>query len=62
MKKQVITYQLAYDTRREVTLCVDCSERDDIADVVGSLGPVQHGLHEGYCDLCEQETDDDEEV
>lgn len=50
MAKQVVTYQLAYITSREVSLCAECVERDD--HDCGVLGPVQHGQHRGYCDGC----------
>lgn len=46
--EQVVTYQLSYLSYRTVSLCAECVERDDHA--CGSLGPVQHGLHAGFCD------------
>jgi hypothetical protein len=45
---QVITYQLAYLSNRSVSLCADCVARDD--HDCGSLGSVQHGLHDGECE------------
>lgn len=46
----VVTYQLAY-VPGEVALHPDCVRRYDRA----SLGPVQWGLHDGYCDVCDAE-------
>lgn len=45
--KRVITYRLAY-LDREVSLCDACLEHDD--HECGSIGPVQHGQHDGECD------------
>lgn len=42
----VVTRRLAYDDR-EVSLCAACEERGDHG--AGPLGPVQVGLHAGYC-------------
>jgi len=46
---RVITYQLAYLSDHTVNLCRHHSECDDY----GTLGPVQHGLHEGTCERCQ---------
>lgn len=43
----VVTYQLAYLSHRQVSLCCVCVERGD--HDLGVLGPVQHGAHEGRC-------------
>lgn len=43
----VVTYQHACLPGVEVTLCHACAEGDDHGH--GSLGPVQHGAHSGYC-------------
>jgi hypothetical protein len=43
----VITYQLAYRSTMQVSLCPACAERDDHGR--GALGPVSHGLHAGRC-------------
>jgi len=44
----VITYQLAYNTQIQVSLCPKCEARNDHG--LGTLGPCQHGLHKGDCD------------
>lgn len=44
---KVITYQLAYLTQKQVSLCNACVERGD--HELGTIGPVQHGLHVGAC-------------
>lgn len=50
---RVITYQLAYNTARQVSLCAECERDHDEA-----LGPVSHGRHEGVCEgrRCQEET------
>ena len=47
MKKPVVSYQLAYNSRRFVTLCADhaFTSRE-------KLGPVSHGKRLGECDEC----------
>jgi len=49
---KVITYQLAYDTARQVSLCADCER-----DYEYPLGTVLHGRHEGECqgDRCQRQ-------
>lgn len=46
--RRVVTYQLAYLSDRQVSLCDACVEADD--HDCGTLGPVSHGRHEGDCD------------
>lgn len=53
---RVVTYQLAYLTHKQVSLCPRCCERGDHG--LGALGPVQHGLHEGECDSRTHEDED----
>lgn len=43
----VVTYRLAY-LPLDVNVCAECVERNDHG--LGTLGPVQHGLHDGACD------------
>ena len=54
-KKRVITYQLAYLSNRQISLC---EAHNNDADAGCSIGPVQHGLHDGYCDA--EPADDDD--
>lgn len=49
--KTVVTYQLAYLTHVSVSLCAACAEAP--SKLIGVLGPVLHGAHEGRCDQCE---------
>jgi hypothetical protein len=42
----VMTYRLAY-LDQEVDLCDECTARGD--HECGTLGPVQHGAHDGEC-------------
>jgi hypothetical protein len=44
----VVTYQLAYLSGVQVTLCDACVERDD--HECGKLGPVMRGARRGECD------------
>jgi hypothetical protein len=46
--KTVIAYRFAY-IASETTRCA--AHQDDRA---GVLGPVTHGAHQGYCDVCEE--------
>ena len=48
---KVVTYQLAYATGEEVSLC-SAHEHDTR---FGVAGQVQHGARAGECDVCEDE-------
>lgn len=48
MPTPVVTYQLAYTPHESVDLCAECYARGD--HELGSIGPVQHGAHDGTCD------------
>lgn len=45
----VITYRLAYLNVR-VTLCAKCVHK-----YPHPLGPVEHGLHKGFCATCKEQ-------
>lgn len=45
---RVITYRYCY-VSDEVDLCRSCADRPDISR---TLGPVQVGEHEGFCEEC----------
>ena len=57
MTTQVITYRLAYDNDT-ITLCASCVAQNSYL----RLGPVQHGLHDGDCDICVAAADDYDDV
>lgn len=44
---RVVTYQLAYLTDRQITLCEKHAESPPYP-----LGPVSHGAGAGRCDVC----------
>jgi hypothetical protein len=48
MTFHVMPYQLAYLSHVQVSLCPQCEARGVAG--LGTLGPVQRGLHEGDCD------------
>jgi hypothetical protein len=56
--KQVITYSFAY-VPGQISLCSKC---EDKANEDAPLGPVSHGSHKGYCDYCEDDKNDEEEL
>lgn len=44
--QRVVTYQAAYHAP-DITLCAQHAEQPPYP-----LGPVQHGQHEGLCEVC----------
>lgn len=46
--KKVVTYQLAYLSNKQVTLCDKCAKI-----YATPLGPTRHGKRKGRCENCE---------